>query len=391
MERAIVVSAVRSATGSYGGQWSPIEPYKLAGAVIKEAVSRSGVNPDDIEDVIMGNLYGQHGNIARVAALEAGIPYTAGAATVDRQCGSSLHTVYEAAMNIMLGNGDVFVACGLEHMTREPWQMGKTTTPFQQVGPSCMPTKVTIDESGLDRMGMTAERIAADYGLSRQELDEFALASHQKAAAAIERGAFKEEILPITLKGKKGVTYVVDSDEAVRPNLTMEQLAKLSPAFKASGLVTAGNACPWSDGASAVVLMSESKARAMGIKPMGIISSFAISGLDPQLMGLGPIYAVPKALKRAGIEVKDLDVVELNEAFAAQAIPCINELGLSAEKVNPNGGGIALGHPLGATGAMLTAKILHDMRNRDLTYGLITMCIGGGQGAAMVLKREEWS
>ncbi|MDL2302301.1 thiolase family protein [Lachnospiraceae bacterium OttesenSCG-928-D06] len=389
MERAVIVSAVRTGVGNYGGQWSPIEPYKLAGQVIKEAVARSGVDPNEIEDVIMGNLYGQHGNIARVAALEAGIPCTAGAVTVDRQCGSSLHTIYEAAMNIMLGNGHVFVACGLEHMTREPWQLEKTTTPFQRTGPSCMPTKVTTDETGMDRMGMTAERIATQYGLSRQELDAFALDSHQKAARAVERGAFKEQILPIELKGKKGATYIVDTDEALRPLLTMEQLGKLKPAFNAHGIVTAGNSCPWSDGASAVVLMSESRAKEMGIEPLGVVVSFAVSGLDPFLMGLGPIYAVPKALKRAGIEVKDLDVVELNEAFAAQAIPCMRELGLTAEQVNPNGGGIALGHPLGATGALLTTKALYDMRDRDLTYGLITMCIGGGQGSAMVIKRER--
>lgn len=388
MERAVIVSAVRSAVGNYGGQWSSVEPYKLAAWVIREAVARSGVDPNDIEDVIMGNLYGQHGNIARVASLEAGIPKTAGAVTVDRQCGSSLHTVYEAAMNIMMGNGDVYVACGLEHMTREPWQLEKTTTPFQRVGPSCMPTKVTIDESGMDRMGMTAERVAADYGLTRVDLDEFALDSHRKAAAAIERGAFKEQILPIELEGKKGSVYVVDTDESVRPGLTMEQLGKLRPAFKPLGIVTAGNSCPWSDGASAIVLMSESKAKTLGIEPMGVVCSYAVSGLDPFTMGLGPIYAVPKALERAGIGGADLDVVELNEAFAAQAIPCMRELGLRPEQVNPNGGGIALGHPLGATGALLTTKILYDMRDRGLTYGLVTMCIGGGQGAAMVLKRE---
>lgn len=388
MERAVIVSAVRSAVGNYGGQWSSMEPYKLAACVIREAVARSGADPNDIEDVIMGNLYGQHGNIARVAALEAGIPQTAGAVTVDRQCGSSLHTIYEAAMNIMLGNGDVYVACGLEHMTREPWQLEKTTSAFQQIGPSSMPTKVTIDESGMDRMGMTAERVAADYKLTRIELDEFALESHWKAAAAIKRGAFKEQILPIELQDKKGSAYVVDTDEAVRHGLTMEQLAKLRPAFKPLGIVTAGNSCPWSDGASAVVLMSESKAKAMGIESMGVVCSYAVSGLDPFVMGLGPIYAVPKALKRAGIEVKDLDVVELNEAFAAQAIPCMQELGLRPERVNPNGGGIALGHPLGATGALLVTKILYDMKDNNLTYGLVTMCIGGGQGTALVLKRE---
>ena len=389
MERAVIVSAVRSAVGNYGGQWSSILPHKLAAAVIREAIERSGVDPGDIEDVAMGNLYAQHGNIARVAALEAGIPCTAGAVTIDRQCGSSLHAVYDAAMNIMLGNGDVYVACGLEHMTRQPWQMGKTTAAFQQNGPSCIQTMLTTDESGMDRMGMTAERVAADYGLTRQELDEYALLSHRKASDAIARGAFKEQIVPITLKGKKGVEYIVDTDEAVRPEITIEKLGKLPPAFKPLGLITAGNSCPWSDGASALVMMSESKAKSLGIESMGTICSYAVSGLDPHVMGLGPIHAVPKALKRHGLNAKDIDVVELNEAFAAQVIPCIKELDLRPSQVNPNGGGIALGHPLGATGTLLTAKILYDMRERNLRYGLVTMCIGGGQGAALVLERSN--
>lgn len=388
MERAVIVSAVRTAVGNYGGQLTPVEPYKLAAMTIKEAMSRSGINPDAIEDVIMGNLYGQHGNIARVASLEAGVPHTAGALTIDRQCGSSLHAIYETATAIRLGDGEAYIACGLEHMTREPWQLEKTSTPYQRTGPSVMGTRVSIDETGLDRMGMTAESIATKYGLTRDQLDAYALTSHQKAARAIEEGRFKEQILPITIKGKKGAVHVVDTDEAVRPDLTLEKLAKLPPAFVPNGVVTAGNACPWSDGASALVLMSESAARAQGIKPLGVVCSYAVSGLDPRLMGLGPIHAVPKALKRAGITAQDLDVVELNEAFAAQVIPCMQELGLTPEQVNPNGGGIALGHPLGATGALLTTKLIYDMQDRNLTYGLVTMCIGGGQGAALVIKRE---
>lgn len=389
MERAVIVSAVRTAVGDYGGQWSSIEPYKLVAKVIAEAVIRSKVDPGEIEDVIMGNLYGQHGNIARVAMLEAGLPVTAGAITIDRQCGSSLHAIYEAALSVMAGNGTVYVACGLEHMTQEPWQLEKTSVPFQRVGPSVMPTKVSIETTGLDRMGMTAEKIASIYKLTREQLDNFALKSHQKAEKAIKNGVFKEQILPIEIKGKKGSVNVIDTDESVRFGLTLEQLAKLKPVFIKDGIVTAGNACPWSDGASAVVIMAESRARALGIKPLGVVCSYAISGLDPDIMGLGPIYAVPKALKRAGITVEDLDVIELNEAFAAQAIPCMMELGLSSQKVNPNGGGIALGHPLGATGALLTTKILYEMQEQKHTYGLVTMCIGGGQGAALVVKRED--
>jgi acetyl-CoA C-acetyltransferase len=388
MKKAVIVSAVRAGVGNYGGQWVPIEPYKFAALVMAEAVKRSGVDPNEIEDVIMGNLYGQHGNIARVASLEAGLPQTAGATTVDRQCGSSLHAVFDAAMGIMVGNGDVYVACGLEHMTRQPYQLEKPTAAYQRVGPNSLPTRVTALNSEEERMGMTAETVAKQYGLTREQLDEFAYNSHKKASAAIERGAFKNQILPIELPGKKGAVYTVDSDESVRSNITMEALAKLRPAFTKDGVVTAGNACPWSDGASALVIMSEERAKAMGIKPLATILSYAVAGLSPTVMGLGPIYAVPKALKRAGITAADLDVVELNEAFAAQAIPCIKELGLDEAKVNPNGGAIALGHPLGATGAILTTKIVYDMQERGLAHGCVSMCIGGGQGAALILRKE---
>jgi acetyl-CoA C-acetyltransferase len=389
MKKAVIVSGVRSGIGNYGGQWSAIEPYKFAGLLIQEAVRRSGADPNEIEDLIMGNLYGQHGNIARVSALEAGLPETVGGLTIDRQCGSSTQAVFEAAMNIMVGNGDVYVACGLEHMTREPYQMEKSSTPFQRVGPQIINTRISPDDSGNDRMGMTAEKVAKQYGLSRRDVDMFALGSQQKAAAAIERGAFKEQILPIDLPGKKGTFYTVDADESVRAGMTIEKLEKLRPVFLPDGVVTAGNACPWSDGASALVVMSEDRAKALNIEPLATVVSFAVTGLDPTVMGLGPIYAVPKALKRAGIDANDLDVVELNEAFAAQAIPCIRELGFPEEKVNPNGGGIALGHPLGATGALLTVKAIYDLRDRNLTHALVTMCIGGGQGVALVLRRER--
>lgn len=388
MERAVIVSAVRTGVGNYGGQWAPIAPEKLAGKVIAEAVKRAGVDPAEIEDVIMGNLYGQHGNIARVSMLEAGLPVTAGACVIDRQCASSLQAISEAAMNIMLGNGEVYVACGLEHMTREPWQLDKPGTPYQRVGPEFLTTRLTPDTYGNDRMGITAENVAKQYGLTRDEMDRYALESHRKAEKAMADGKFKEQILPVEVRVKKA-TQIIDSDESVRVGLTMEQLGKLKPVFDANGTVTAGNACPWSDGASALVLMSETRAKSCGLKPLAYYRSFAVAGLQPHVMGLGPIYAVPKALKRAGITVADLDWIELNEAFAAQVIPCMNELGLPVEKVNPYGGGIALGHPLGATGGILTTKAVYAMRENGLRYGLITMCIGGGQGAAMVIESAD--
>lgn len=387
MNKAVIVSAVRAGVGNYGGQWAPLAPEKLAGKLIAEAVRRSGVDPAEIEDVVMGNLYGQHGNIARVSMLEAGLPVTAGASVVDRQCASSLQAVYEAAMHIMIGNGDVYVACGLEHMTREPWQLEKPSAPYQRVGPRCLDTRLTPDAYGNERMGITAENVAARYGITRAEMDQFALDSHHKAEKAVNDGRFREQILPIQITLKKE-TVTIDSDESVRKGLTLEKLGRLKPVFANDGRVTAGNACPWSDGASALVLMSENRARSLGLEPLAAIRSFAVAGLEPQIMGVGPVYAIPKALKRAGITIEDLDWIELNEAFAAQAIPCIRELGLPAEKVNPYGGGIALGHPLGATGAILTTKAVYAMRDHGLRYALISMCIGGGQGAAMVIERE---
>lgn len=388
MNKAVIVSAIRTAVGSYGGQWSSLAPEKLAAEVIREAVARACIPAEEIEDVIMGNLYGQHGNIARVASLEAGLPFGSGAVVVDRQCGSSLQAIYEAAMHIMIGNGDIYVACGLEHMTREPWQLEKTSTPYQRVGPACLETRLTPDAFGNDRMGVTAENVAARYGMTREELDAFALASHHKAAKATEEGKFKSQILPIEVQLGKGKTATPVRDASIRVGLTMDQLNKLRPIFKPEGMVTAGNSCPWSDGASALVLTSETRAKNLGLKPLATVKSFAVAGVDPRFMGIGPIRAVPKALQRAGITVADLDWIELNEAFAAQAVPCIRELGFPEGKVNPYGGGIALGHPLGATGAILTTKAVYGMQEHNLTHGLITMCIGGGQGAAMVIERE---
>lgn len=386
MRRAVIVSAVRTGVGKYNGQWAPIVPEKLAGAVIKEAVARAKIDPAEIEDVIMGNLYAQHGNIARVAALEAGLPLKCGAMTVDRQCGSSVQAIYDAALNIMAGNGDVYVAAGLEHMTREPWQLNKPTEAFQIAGPSFVTTRLAPDEYGNERMGITAEKVAAMYKLTRRELDEYALESQKRAARATSEGVFKEQIVPVEITTKKKA-YFVDQDEIMRPDVTLEGLSNMTPAFVKDGIVTAGNSCPWSDGAAAVVMMSEERARDLGLEPMGIVRSFAIGGIDPKIMGLGPTVAVPKALQRAGITADDLDVIELNEAFAAQVIPCMRELDFSHEKTNPNGGAIALGHPLGATGTVLTTKLLYEMKSKGHNLGLVTMCMGGGQGAALVLER----
>lgn len=388
MQQAVIVSAVRTGIGSYGGQWSPLSPDKLAAPIIKEAVLRANINPSDIEDVIMGNLYAQHGNIARVSMLEAGLPLESGAFVVDRQCASSLQAINEAALNIMAGYGEVYVACGLEHMTREPWQLDKPSSAFQRLGPSFLDTRNSPDSFGNPRMGITAENVARKFGITRHEMDEFALKSHNKAEIATSNGRFDKQILPLEVNYKKE-TVMVSKDESIRYGQTIEALQKLRPAFVAdNGVVTAGNACPWSDGAAALVITSENKAKREGLEILGYIRSFAVAGVDPQYMGIGPVYAVPKALKRAGLALDDIDWIELNEAFAAQAIPCIRELNLPLEKVNPYGGAIALGHPLGATGAILTTKALYALKENDLHYALITMCVGGGQGAALVIERK---
>jgi acetyl-CoA C-acetyltransferase len=384
MKKAVIVSAVRTAIGKHVGQWTTIPSEKLAAATIKEAVARSKVDPKEIEDVIMGNIYGPHGNHSRVAALTAGIPVEAGATTIDRQCGSGTTAIAFAALNIMAGNGDVYVACGVEHMTLQPYQMEKAPG-YSWTPPKWLANRLSTDEIGNPPMPVTADTLAAKYGVTRQECDEWAAISHQRAAKAIKTGVFKDQIVPIEVKVKKDVK-VIDTDETVRFDASPESMAKLSPLFP-GGVTTAGNACPRSDGAAAVVMMSEEKALALGLQPMASVKAFAVAGCDPNIMGWGPVPSTQKALSRAGLTVKDIDVIEMNEAFAGQFLPCMKELGFNPERVNPNGGAIALGHPLGGTGVVLTTKLLYEMAAKNYRYGLVTMCIGGGQGMCTIYER----
>lgn len=384
MKKAVVVSAVRTAIGKHVGQWTNLPSEKLAAAAIKEAVARSKVDPKEIEDVIMGNLMGPHGNHARIAALTAGLPIEAGATTVDRQCGSGSQAIAIAAMNIMSGFGDVFVACGVEHMTLTPYQMEKTPG-YSWAPPKFLSGRLSTDEIGNPAMPVTADTLAARHKITRLECDEWALISHQRAAKAIKAGVFKEQIVPVEVKVKKEMK-MIDTDECVRYDASLEAMQKLPPLYP-NGVTTAANACPRSDGAGALVMMSEERALALGIRPIASVKTYAAAGCDPNIMGWGPVPSTEKALKRAGLTVKDIGVIEMNEAFAGQFLPCMKSLGFDPEKVNPNGGAIALGHPLGGTGAVLATKLLYEMVSKNHQFGLVTMCIGGGQGMATIFER----
>jgi len=393
MKEAVVVSAVRTAVGKAPrGILKDTRPDDVAAIVIKEAVSRvPGLKMEEVDDVVLGCAFPESDqglNLARVVAMRAGFPDTVPGQTVNRFCSSGLQAIATAAHGIMVGATEVMVAGGVEFMSQVPI-MGLT--------PSPNPYLVEHNPQVYTSMGLTAENVAEKFGVSREDQDRFALLSHQKAAKAIKEGKFKEEIIPILAKVKEvkedGTVIVkevvFDTDEGVRYDASLEGMAALKPVFKNKGTVTAGNSSQTSDGAAAVVLMSREKAEKMGVKPMAAFRSFAAAGVPPEVMGIGPAYAVPKALKLAGITVKDIGLVELNEAFASQALYVIRHLGLNLDIVNVNGGAIAVGHPLGCTGAKLTTGLLYEMKRRNVRYGLVTMCIGGGMGAAGVFERVD--
>src|ERR687895_2135310 len=397
----VVVDGVRTPFGRYGGALAGVRPDDMAAHVIRAVIERTGVDPSLIDDVILGaaNQAGEDNrNVGRMAALLAGMPVDVAGQTVNRLCGSGLQAVVGAAHAIAYGDGEVFVAGGVESMTRAPFVTAKPSAAFPRGEQTMYDTTLgwrftnprLADAYYPYSMGETAENVVERCGVTREEQDAFALASQQRWADAEAAGRFAEEVVPIEVPDGRA-TRIVDTDEHPRPDATMESLAALKPAFKrdASGSVTAGNSSGINDGASAVLVMSEARARALGMRPMARMVSSAVAGVDPATMGLGPIPASRKALDRAGLTADDLDLVELNEAFAAQAVPCIRELGLSPEKVNVNGGAIAIGHPLGASGARLTATLVHEMRRRGARYGLATMCIGVGQGIAAVFEAVE--
>jgi acetyl-CoA acetyltransferase family protein len=386
MKEAVIVSAVRSAIGkAHKGSLVNMRIDDLGALVVQEAVQRvPGLKVEEIEDVIIGCAMpeGEQGlNVARLISLLARIPMTAAGTTINRFCGSSLQAINFAAQAIMTGNGEVFVAGGIESMSHVPMRGFNPSLNEKFMGEDYPDAYIS--------MGMTAENLAEKYQISREEQDEFALLSHQKAIRAIQAGQFKREIVPVEVVLSDGTPRIFDTDEGPRPDTSLSKLAALEPAFKQGGTVTAGNASPLSDGAAAVVLMSRNKAQELGIKPLAVIRAMAVAGVDPTIMGIGPVPAVQKALKRAGLTLEDMDIIELNEAFAAQALAVIRELKIDPKKLNPRGGAIALGHPLGATGARIMATLIHEMQDMDARFGLETMCIGGGQGIATIIQREN--
>ena len=387
----MVVSGVRTAIGGYGGSLKDMPPTKLGATAIKEAVSRARVDPASVGHVVMGSVI--HGEakdmyLSRVAAVEAGLPVGTPCLTVNRLCGSGLQAIVSAAQHLMLGDCDIAVAGGAESMSRAAyflpagrWGQRMGDAPVVDAMSSAL-----HDPFGHGHMGVTAENIAAKYGFTRVQQDEFAVESHRRAADALEQGFFRSQIVAVELKTRKGVEQYA-TDEHVRKGAKLEDLAKLKPVFKEDGTVTAGNASGLNDAAAAVVLMESSAARRSGIKPMARLVAYAHAGVEPQLMGLGPIPAVRRVFEKAGLKPADMDVVESNEAFAAQAMAVTKDLGLDPAKVNPHGGAVALGHPIGATGSILTVKALYELERTQKRYALVTMCIGGGQGIAAIFER----
>lgn len=390
----VIASACRTAIGSYGGTLKNTPAVELGAVVIKEAVNRAGIKPEQVDEVVFGNVLqaGLGQNPARQAALKAGLPETSTAFTVNIVCGSGLKSVALAAGLIQAGDAEIVVAGGMENMSQAPYAMKAA-----RWGARMFDTKMTdimVNDGLWDafnnyHMGITAENVAEQWGLTREMQDEFALASQQKAEAAIKAGKFKEEIVPVMIPQKKGDPVAFDTDEFPRFGATIEALAKLKPAFKKDGgTVTAGNASGINDSAAALVIMSKEKAEELGIKPLATIASYATGGVDPKIMGTGPIPASRKALEKAGLTIKDMDLIEANEAFAAQSLAVAHDLEFDMDKVNVNGGAIALGHPIGASGARILVTLIHEMAKRDSKYGLATLCIGGGQGQALIVKRD---
>jgi 3-oxoadipyl-CoA thiolase len=400
VREAWIVSAVRTPIGRYGGALRSVRPDDLAAIALAAAVERAGIDPALIDDVILGNANGageENRNVARMAALLAGFPVEVAGQTVNRLCGSGLQAINSAAHAIMAGDGDVLVAGGVESMTRAPWVMLKPEAGYERGEHTLVDTTLgwrftNPRLASLHHpysMGETGENVAERYAVTREDQDAFALRSQQLAAAAITEGRFDAQLVPVNVPGPKGSVTVVDRDEHPRADTTAEALAKLRPAFAEGGTVTAGNSSGINDGASAVVLVEAAKARALGLRPLARIVSSAVAGVDPALMGIGPVPAVRKALSRAGLTVDDLDLVELNEAFASQSVACVRELGIDEAKVNVNGGAIALGHPLGMSGARLVTMLVHELHRRGGRYGAAAMCIGVGQGIATILERPD--
>ena len=391
MNDVVIASAARTPVGTFGGSFTDVPAIKLGSVAIAEALRRAGVQPEEVDEVILGLVIsdGVGQGAARQAAMAAGIPVASPATTINKVCGSGLKAVALAAQAVALGDADIVVAGGMESMSCAPYLLSKARYGYR------MGNDALIDAMILEglwcafedhHMGMWAENIAIEFEVSRRDQDELAAASHQKAARARERGTFAEEIVPVEVPQRKGPPVLVDKDEHIRPDTTVEKLAGLRPAFRPDGTVTAGNASGINDGAAAVVVMSRRRAEALGKKPLAAIRAYASAGVEPRITGMGPVPAVRKALAKSGLELKDIDLIEANEAFASQAVAVGRELGFDWERANVNGGAIALGHPIGASGARILTTLLYEMKRREAQRGLATLCIGGGMGIAMIVE-----
>ena len=393
MREVVIVSAVRTAVGAFGGSLKDVSAADLGALVIKEAVNRAGIKPEQVNEVLMGNVIqaGLGQNVARQSAVKAGLPVEIPAMTINMVCGSGLRTVSLAAQLIKLGDADVVVAGGTENMSQAPYVL-RSARWGQRMGDGKM-VDTMINDALTDafdnvHMGITAENIAEQWGITREDQDAFAVSSQNKAEAAIKAGRFKDEIVKVEIPQRKGDPIVFDTDEFPRFGASMAGLSKLRPAFKKDGTVTAGNASGINDGAAALVLMSADKAEELGLKPLAKIVSYGSKGLEPSIMGYGPFYATKAALEKADMTIDDLDLIEANEAFAAQSIAVARDLKFDMDKVNVNGGAIAIGHPVGASGARILVTLLYEMEKRDAKKGLATLCIGGGMGTALIVERQ---
>lgn len=391
-QEIVIVSAVRTAVGSFQGALKDVPATDLGAIVIKEAVKRAGIKPEQVSEVIMGNVLqaGLGQNPARQAAIHAGLPETVPAMTINKVCGSGLKAVQLAWQAIYAGDAEIVVAGGMENMSRAPYLMDSARGGFRMGDQTVVDSMIKdglTDAFNNYHMGITAENLVERYNITREEQDAFAARSQQRAAAAIEAGRFEEEIVPVEIPQRKGEPVIFKTDEYVKHDSTAEKLAKLRPAFKKDGSVTAGNASGINDGAAALIVMSKEKADELGLTPLATIVANGSAGVDPSIMGIGPVHAVKHALKKADMSLEDMELIEANEAFAAQSIAVDRELNFNHDILNVNGGAIAIGHPIGASGARIFVSLLHEMKRRDAKTGLATLCIGGGQGVATIVKR----
>jgi len=393
MKEVVLISAARTAIGSFGGSLSNFSAVELGVFAAKEAINRAGINPAEIDETIVGNILsaGEGQNIARQISLNSGIPETSPALTINKLCGSGLRAVSMAAQFIMLGDADIILAGGTESMSNAPYLLKKARFGYKMGHNEIVDSMISdglTDAFNNYHMGITAENIAEQWEISRKEQDEFALNSQLKTEKAIKNGKFKDEIVPIEIPQRKGSPIIFETDEFPKMGLNIEKLTKLRPAFKKEGTVTAGNASGINDGAAMLIVMSKDKADELGLKPMARIISYANAALDPKIMGYGPVPATKAALLKAKLEIEDIDLIEANEAFAAQSIAVTKDLNLDPAKVNVNGGAIALGHPIGASGARILTTLLYEMKKTDAKKGLATLCIGGGQGTSLIVEKN---